>query len=585
MRQRLRWLVWLAVAAAAACGSEVPSAADAGAWDAPPVPGPDAQPPPDPTEPLFDPETILEVDVEIAAADWDELRMQTRTILDVLRGDCLAQPFPKPFTYFPGRVTVNGETREMVGVRKKGFIGSLDPDKPSLKVKIDEYVPGQELSGEDMFTLNNARQDPSFLHQCLAYRILADAGVRSPRCNFAHVTVNGQDLGVYVHVEGIDKDFLRRHYADDSGNLYEGTLSDFRPGWTGTFEKKTNELAGDFSDIEAMTAALQVGDGQLLDALAPHLDVDRFTTFWATEVLLAHWDGYAGNTNNFSLYHDPTTGRFEFLPWGTDGVFQLREAPPQGEPPPVSVFATGLLARRLYLLPATRDAYVARLEELLDGVWDETAILDEIDRMELLITPVAAPFEVGGIAPAADALRAFVSGRRAELEAELAAGPPPWTAPLRDPPCLTANGMVTGTFDTTWGTIAGDPFTSGTGALSATVDGLTLAIQATGSRAGWEPMAPGPPQAQIQVVSQLFDGTFAVAVMNIKPALFASGTTLPVDWVVTFGALYRFVPATGQGYFLGVFSDGTVTLDAATIAPGAAVQGSFSSELSEWPFG
>ena len=72
-------------------------------------------------------------------------------------------------------------------------------------------------------------------------QIFADAGLPVPRCNFATVAVNGEDLGLYVHIESVKDAFVERNFSDASGNLYEGTLSDFRPGWRGTYAKKTNE--------------------------------------------------------------------------------------------------------------------------------------------------------------------------------------------------------------------------------------------------------------------------------------------------------------------------------------------------------
>jgi hypothetical protein len=92
--------------------------------------------------PWYDPERLLLVEVELDPDDWDELRHQTRDVYDVLGGECLAQPFESPFSYFPGTVTVDGEIREQVGVRKKGFLGSLSEEKPSLKIKFHEYVDG-----------------------------------------------------------------------------------------------------------------------------------------------------------------------------------------------------------------------------------------------------------------------------------------------------------------------------------------------------------------------------------------------------------------------------------------------------------
>ena len=67
------------------------------------------------------------------------------------------------------RAPLDGEIVEEVGVRKKGFLGSMDTERPSLKIKFGEYVEGQELQGLKRMTLNNSRQDPSLLRQCLAY--------------------------------------------------------------------------------------------------------------------------------------------------------------------------------------------------------------------------------------------------------------------------------------------------------------------------------------------------------------------------------------------------------------------------------
>ena len=122
-----------------------------------------------------------------------------------------------------------------------------------------------------------------------------------------------------------------------------------------TFERKTNESDPDRSDVEALVAALEVDDDALLDALEPVLDVDAFLDFWAMEVLTGPWDGYNSNRNNFYFYADPTTGRFTFIPWGTDGALRSNFRPaPDGGPPLASVVATSHMARRLYAHPLGR---------------------------------------------------------------------------------------------------------------------------------------------------------------------------------------------------------------------------------------
>jgi spore coat protein H len=388
----------------------------------------------DESEALFDPDRVIEVAITMAPRDWDRLRRQATDEEEVLSGDCLAQPFPDVYSYFSGSVTIGGETVEEVGIRKKGFLGSLDDVRPSLKIKLDEYVEGQELSGLTRLTLNNAIQDDSFLHQCISYDLFAAAGVPAPRCSFARLTVNGDDLGLYVHVESIDKRFLARHFDSDQGNLYEGTFSDFRPGWMGTFEKKTNEEDSDRSDLQAIMVAADAPDAELEAALARVIDLDGFLSMWAVEVLLHHWDGYAGSGNNFWLYRDPSSGLFTFLPWGTDSTF---ENDGLGADSPQSVYAGGILARRLFLGP-TRRRYIDRLDQLLATVWDEQAILAEMDRMQALITPILedAGMPVRLAAASADDARRMVRRRRAAILDERAAMPADWTPAPLEPPCL-----------------------------------------------------------------------------------------------------------------------------------------------------
>ena len=315
--------------------------------DAGPTVTPDA---PDPSDELFAPDHLIEIAIELPEAAWDTLRMQNRSADTLIGADCQAAPFPNPFTEQVATVTVDGVRLEQVGIRKKGFLGSLDDDKPSLKLDLDQTVPGQNVAGLRGLTLNNNKQDPSAVRQCLSYQLFAAAGVPAPRCNFAHVIINGRELGVYTHVEAVGKRMLTRHFGSNDGRLYEGTLSDFRPGWMATFEPKTDEANPDRSEIEDLAAALTAPDDQLLARLAPLLDVDRFINFWAMETLIEHWDGYANNTNNFFIYRDPSTGLIDFLPWGTDGVMSA----PGSDPPSQVVLAEGLLTRRLYLLPETR---------------------------------------------------------------------------------------------------------------------------------------------------------------------------------------------------------------------------------------
>lgn len=534
---------------------------------------------------MFEPDHMLEVEIELPAAEWDTLRTTTRS-LDVFFGsDCLDQPFESPFQWTSATVTVDGTRLEDVAIRKKGFFGSLDTEKPSLKLEFDELVPDQRLSGLERMTLNNAKQDASYIRQCIGYQVFAAAGIPAPRCNFAHVTVNGDDLGLYVHVETVKKAFLARHFEDNDGPLYEGTLSDFRAGWTGTFDIKANEEVAAPSDIDGLVTALEASDSSLVDRLDPVVDVDEFLTFWATEALLAHWDGYSNNANNFYIYRDPTTDRLSFIPWGADGILFDANAFPAGEEPPKSVFGTGLLARRLYLLTETRDRYIDIMRGLLDTVWVESELLAEVDRMEALIEPVASndPFLGNAdLATEIDEVRTFIRDRRDQLEPELDA-PPVWDYPLRDSFCFAEKGMAQGTFSTTFGTIAAsDPFATGTGSLGGTVDGTAITPQQVGSKAGFDP--DEPQNVQVQLVAQMSATRYLLVVLSVNASSFASGASLPLDLGTSLGFMLEFEASTGAATIVGLVAGGTIELDAAGLGSSTPVTGSFSAKIVQSPF-
>ena len=520
----------------------------------------------------FDPDRVLAVEIEVAPADWEALRRQTRSWVD-LHASCLRAPLPSPYTYVPATVTIDGARVARVGLRKRGFLGSLSEDKPSLRVALDEYVPGQHLGGTVDLLLNNALQDPSYVRQCLAYRTFAAAGLPAPRCAFARVRVNGEDLGVYVHVERIDEAFVARHFADADGDLYEGTYSDFRAGWTATFELEHG--AGDRRALDAVVAALERPDGELVDALGEVVDLDALLRFWAVEILVTHRDGYAGNANNYFVYRDPRDDRFRWIPWGADGTFRAGDDPfGNGR---VAVAASSFAPWRLYQVPAARARLDATLRALLDEVWDEDALLAEIDRAEALLAP---HLDAGALAPHLDEVRAVVRGRRAAVLEELD-GAPASTPALDDPPCLPPRGEVRGAIATRWGTGDGDAFATGTGTFAGALDGAALDVVDVGATAGADPADAD--RARIVVAAAVAGGSVQTVVLELERARLVAGARLAIDAVAVAGTLYEVTPATGAYRRTGIVTDGTIDVAEVGTTDGAPVRISFDLAVAAPP--
>lgn len=564
------WLAALLTLGAACGGKSEAEGPDAGGADAivADADAPDAFVPVDPSEELFRPDHILEIDITLAAADWAVLREQSS--IGEPRITCGQQPLERPYTYFPGEITIDGQTISDVGVRKKGGFGSLSSTRPSMKIKANEYVSGQKIFGLKRLTLNNNKQDEAEISQCLGYELFSAAGVPASRCSFAHVTVNGEDLGLYSNVESLRPEFLGRHFENTDGRLYESG-GDFVPGGTAGFQPKVDRENPDCSDIDALIEATQVPDAELVASLGAYLDLDEFMTYWAMEVLTDHWDGYANNRNNYFFYHDPISDRFQFIPWGIDALFTGRQRTTR----PYSVFACGGMAWRLYDVEETRDMYLDRLRQLLDTVWDEAAILAEIARMQALIEPLVDPTHSGDLAGRIQGVRDFVLGRRQQLTAELDAGPPVWPYPEGEESCRISLGTISATFDTTWDSL--DEWIPNSGTTSGTVGGVSVDSDTVYSNAGLSDDS----KAVIQVFAQLDDGRFAVLFLLIQdPANLTPGTRA-IDLVNVAAMMSFYDPATDTSSGGGLILNGSLTLTSAEATSGAPLVGSMTGEVFE----
>lgn len=326
---------------------------------------------------IFEPTRLLNIAITLDPTQYNTLRQEGQSLAETAR-----QCVPAfEYTDFAGTVTIDGSTMHNVSVRKKGFLGSLSNVRPSFKFDFDQFQDGRTYQNESRMTLNNNRQDASLVRQCLAYDLFREAGLPAPRCNFARVSVNGQDLGIYTNVEDIKKPFLKRVFGDSKGNLYEAQLADFGTHLSDRFEKKTNEDENDRSDLAAVAAAMELPDEQFGPAISALIDIDEFIRFWAMETLTGTWDSATGNANNFHIYRSPVDELFHFIPWGADTAFSGEHF---FEPDSGPLYRNFRLADRLYGIEAFRAQYVAELNELLTTLWNEEELEERIEVMQTL---------------------------------------------------------------------------------------------------------------------------------------------------------------------------------------------------------
>ena len=156
---------------------------------------------------LFDTSKVHTID--IVMDDWDEFI-----------SECTSEE------YSACSVIIDNEAYKNVAIRAKGNtsltqVASYGNGRYSFKIEFDHYDSTKNYYGLDKLCLNNIIQDNTYMKDYLCYQMMSYYGVDSPLCSFVYITVNGEDWGLYLAVEGIEDAFLERNYGADYGNLYK----------------------------------------------------------------------------------------------------------------------------------------------------------------------------------------------------------------------------------------------------------------------------------------------------------------------------------------------------------------------------
>ncbi len=304
-----------------------------------------------------------------------------------------------------------------VAMHLKGSYTYQDIDqKPSLTLNFDKFAPGQRFHGLEKISLNNSVQDPSFLSEALARELFMDLGVPSPRAGHALVSINGRERGLYVLLEGWNKQFLRRHFKSAKGNLYDGGSGG---DVTAALKIDCGEDAEDRSDLKKLvSAAREVYPSNRLERLQRVLDVTSFRNFAVLEIVLGHWDGYcAGAPNNYRVFHDSSRDKIVFMPHGMDQLFGVSSSIDFSITPNFN----GVVAKGLFGIPQERRRYLERMASLITNELRVANLHLKVDRLagQLRRALAGEPGLRQEFQPAVEDLKGRIAARLASVARQL----------------------------------------------------------------------------------------------------------------------------------------------------------------------
>ncbi len=344
---------------------------------------------------LFDPTRVSSVYIEISQDSLDAI------FQDVYSDHYYGARFI--YDYGTGRDTV-----EQAGFRLRGNTSRVS-QKKSFKISFNEYVQGRRYRGVKKLNFNGQHNDPTLIREKLFYDAWSRAGLPERRTSFVRLYINQAYYGLYTSLEEFDKDWLQRVYGENDGNLYKCTYPanlDYHgtdqqyyknigsSSATGgrAYDLQTNESADDYSGLVQLIYILnEEPDSAFALEIESILNVDGVLKAFALDVATGNWDDYMYNQNNYFLYQNAATGKFDFITYDTDNTFGVdwvnRDWATRNCLDWYKHDSPRPLASKLLSVPDFANRYRCFLDTISRLILEPDSVFPHIDSLKALILP------------------------------------------------------------------------------------------------------------------------------------------------------------------------------------------------------
>lgn len=235
---------------------------------------------------------------------------------------------------------IKRDTLENVGFRLRGNTSRYS-EKKSFKISFSEYVSGRKYQDVKKLNLNGEHNDPTMIREKLFYDIWKRAGMVERRTSFVKMYINGAYYGLYTNLEEMEKEWVKRVYPENDGNLYKCTypadlvyhgsnqqtykdLENSTATGGRVYDLQTNKSADDYSRLVDLISVLtQQPSGTFATNIANVLHVDHYLKALAIDVATGNWDDYSYNKNNYYLYENPADSKTDFITYDPDNTFGI----------------------------------------------------------------------------------------------------------------------------------------------------------------------------------------------------------------------------------------------------------------------
>jgi len=366
-------------------------------------------------ESVYEDNHVVEIDISLTKEAWES--MEPKRVERQPGG--LGGNSDSEYAYVKANITIDGKPFEKSGLRFKGnssYRFSSRGFKRPMKIDFNRFIKGQKLFGRTKLNLSNAFLDSAYMKEKLGYQLYRAAGIATPGVGWAAVTLtiegvtDKKQLGVYVLIEQVDKNFLERQfgkktkdsllmkpessanweYPGDDPKLYESF--DIKEG------EDNEDQIRQFGELLRIIA--EATDEDFAEEIGERMDLDQFAGYLAATSILASLDSYVGMPHNYYLLMDKADDKLRLLPWDVNesfGTFTM------GTTPETLVkwdidrpwTSSRRLLDRLFATKSFPARYQAAVAKLVREEFTEDKLFARIATFEEAITPYVRKDESG----------------------------------------------------------------------------------------------------------------------------------------------------------------------------------------------
>lgn len=322
--------------------------------------------------------------------------------------------------YVPAKMKANG-TIVSVSVRYRGGHTRSYPKRSYEVVRKNQA-----------FHYNAEFDDPSIIRNALSFAFFPMIGVPAPRTKHVLLMINGEALGIYLEIEGVEKLFFRRRKIGASALFYAiNNGADFGINNPETNRPKSSLLSGyeyrfgnssEKTKLKSFVKGLNTHKGeQGLAFIQSRLDVNNYLSWLAGAVLTGNYDGFE---QNYAIYRSQKTNKLRMIPWDYEGTWGRNCYGRIVDSDLVTVSGYNFLTRKLLSYSSIRKQYKTILQKALNGPFTESSLMPIVEKMISEVAPNvrddrARRWSYGEFLGEPSVFRSYIRERRAIIQSEL----------------------------------------------------------------------------------------------------------------------------------------------------------------------